>query len=531
MSDIVENTAIAAPSASGNSRIAARYDQAPYDSHCYPQSHPARLAAIASLFGLSPPQVANARVLEIGCASGGNIIPLAAQFPNAKFTGLELSPVQAQAGASMIERLGLANIQILAGDVAYFSAKGAKFDFILCHGVYSWAPQSVRDAILQLIGKRLAPDGVAFVSYNVLPGWRPKQVLRDALMSRVKDLADVGAQIAFTRAFLDRLKQWPGGQSSYHRDLKDIAAHAEGLRDDYVAHEFLEIDNEPQTFMQFVEEADRAGLTFLGESELWMQIAENFDAPTRELLRDLSDNRLLAMEQSIDILTGRTFRQTLLVNRSQGEKIIRLLAPERLKGLHIMGPVRLLEEDNSAPGWTFQGVGQKRLTTSSPAAKRAFDALAQRGASSLSFETMLAAGGGDEAERALVADAIYKAVVAGIVNIWSTPVEVANGVAAMPIAPSWARAEVEAGQSHIANARHESATLNIVGRILFPLLDGAHDAPALEAALAASVVRDEVQFLRDGARVVDADGVAACVREHVARTLDQFAAAALLQSA
>ena len=36
-----------------------------------------KLATIAILFGLAPPPVPHCRVLEIGCASGGNLLPMA----------------------------------------------------------------------------------------------------------------------------------------------------------------------------------------------------------------------------------------------------------------------------------------------------------------------------------------------------------------------------------------------------------------------------------------------------------------------
>ena len=57
------------------------YDRVPYRSLPFPQSHPDRLAVMATLFGLRPPSVAQARVLELGCAAGGNIIPIAEMYP------------------------------------------------------------------------------------------------------------------------------------------------------------------------------------------------------------------------------------------------------------------------------------------------------------------------------------------------------------------------------------------------------------------------------------------------------------------
>ena len=55
------------------------YDEVPYTSHPYHQSHPNRLATIGTLLGMNPVPVEDARVLELGCASGGNVIPMADQ--------------------------------------------------------------------------------------------------------------------------------------------------------------------------------------------------------------------------------------------------------------------------------------------------------------------------------------------------------------------------------------------------------------------------------------------------------------------
>jgi len=64
-------------------QLRADYDMTPYTSISFPQSAPGQLAAIAHLFGLETPEVSSARVLEIGCAAGGNLIPFAAAHPQA----------------------------------------------------------------------------------------------------------------------------------------------------------------------------------------------------------------------------------------------------------------------------------------------------------------------------------------------------------------------------------------------------------------------------------------------------------------
>ena len=57
-----------------------------------------------------------------------------------------------------------------SGDIAAFELGGERFDYIVCHGVYSWVPPSVRDAILRISAHNLAEGGIAYVSYNVYPG-------------------------------------------------------------------------------------------------------------------------------------------------------------------------------------------------------------------------------------------------------------------------------------------------------------------------------------------------------------------------
>src|SRR5437868_4374710 len=70
------------------------YDEVPYRSYPYAQSHPARMATLAALFGLRPAPVQTARVLELGCCTGGNLIPMAERLPEAQFVGVDFSARQ-----------------------------------------------------------------------------------------------------------------------------------------------------------------------------------------------------------------------------------------------------------------------------------------------------------------------------------------------------------------------------------------------------------------------------------------------------
>src|SRR5437899_3539548 len=112
------------------------YDLIPYVSKAYPQSHPDRLAAIATLAGLRPVPVVSSRVLELGCAAGGNLIPMAVELPGSTFLGIDLSAKQVEEGRKTIADLGLKNIELIRKDIKEIGPETDSFDYIIVHGVF-----------------------------------------------------------------------------------------------------------------------------------------------------------------------------------------------------------------------------------------------------------------------------------------------------------------------------------------------------------------------------------------------------------
>jgi SAM-dependent methyltransferase len=171
--------AAVATSADDGARSAADYSLLPYPAMPVTLSEPQHLAALAILFGLDPPDVERASVLELGCASGGNIVPLAARFPRASFCGIDLSQRHIDDGGKRIAELALENISLEQGDLTALDPAGQRFDYVICHGVFSWVPRAAQDAIFRICRQVLAPNGMATISYNVLPGWHLRMVIRD----------------------------------------------------------------------------------------------------------------------------------------------------------------------------------------------------------------------------------------------------------------------------------------------------------------------------------------------------------------
>jgi predicted O-methyltransferase YrrM len=180
------------------------YDRVAYPSAIVRVAHPDRLALIARLHGLSPPPPHRARVLEIGGGDGANALALAAALPDAQFLSFDLAPSAVARGAAMADRAGLTNVAVETLDILDAADRIApgSYDYIIAHGVYAWVPEPVRAATMALIGHALSPDGVAFVSYNALPGGHIRMVMREMLIHALRRVEGEQARIEAARAFL-----------------------------------------------------------------------------------------------------------------------------------------------------------------------------------------------------------------------------------------------------------------------------------------------------------------------------------------
>ncbi|MEI9905648.1 MAG: class I SAM-dependent methyltransferase [Asticcacaulis sp.] len=180
------------------------YDEVAYPSTVFQQTHPERLFAMAWLHGLEPPPVDTARILEIGGGDGMNVISIATAYPRTRALSFDLSARAVARGQAVIRDADLTNVKVEVGDIleAAESMEGT-FDYVVCHGVYAWVPEVVRDAILKLVGRVLAPNGVAYISYNAMPGGHLRIAIREMLLRHVGHIADPAERIATAQAFLD----------------------------------------------------------------------------------------------------------------------------------------------------------------------------------------------------------------------------------------------------------------------------------------------------------------------------------------
>ena len=479
------------------------YDAVPYGSYPIAASHPDRMFAVAALFGLSPVPPESARILELGCAGGGNILPIASQFPNANCVGIELSESQCEAANIAINFSGLKNIKITQGSIADVTPELGKFDYIICHGVFSWVPEPVREAILRVSSENLSENGVVYISYNTMPGWYLRGMVRDMMLRHVHGITDTAAKTAQARALLSFLvKSSESHQSPYASYLRAEAEFLAKQPDLYLFHDHLEENNKPYFFQDFIRFASQHGLQFLGESNLATMWIGNLSAETSQKLESIQDG--VASGHYMDCIVGRSFRETLLVRL--GLKISRSLEPTRLSEVRYLGSFKQESKSDSTERKEYTAKNGQIIFASERPSQLAIEALSSAFPGSLTLDQIVAAmeidveasGGQANVNRQQTSTTLMQWALAGYIDFRFQEDRLkVNGVE-KPKVCSWARSQARAGR-YITNLRHELIQVSDVERQVIPLLDGTRDVMAIASEIA--------QKIGSGAIVVDSDAL------------------------
>ena len=515
------------------------YDEVPYESWSFPQTHPDRLATLAALFGMNPAPVEQCRVLELGCASGGNLIPMAQTLPDSRFIGIDLSARQIADGREVIQALGLTNIELRQLSIADVGPELGEFDYIISHGVYSWVPDAVQEQMLAIGERQLAPDGVAYLSYNTYPGWRMRGMIRDMMQYHAR-MFEPPQRVPQARGLLDFLAQSvPTENNPYGILLKQELEMLRRQSDSYLFHEHLEEVNEPLYFHQFVERAAARRLQYLAEADFSTMLASNFAPQVAETLRRVAPD-IIRMEQYMDFLRNRTFRQTLLVHADR--KLRRDLNYQHLSGLLVASPARPVAEkpDLASPtAEQFRAPNGATLQSPNPITKSAMALLAERWPQALPFAELRAAARGrlqplhiqDAASVALDAQVLgmelLQCYTVGLIELRTWQPAFAIRASERPLASPLARWQARRGP-RATNLRHETTDLNEFSRHLLPLLDGEHDRDAVLRALEQRVAEGVLVAEQHGKRVTQQPAVLKLLTEALDYTLPLLARSALL---
>jgi methyltransferase-like protein len=310
--------------------------------------------------------------------------------------------------------------------------------------------------------------------------------------------------------------------------------------DTYLFHEHLEDINEAFYFHQFAEAAKQYGLEYLAEADIGDMLVSNFPPKVAETLRRVATD-IVRMEQYIDFVRNRMFRQTLLVH--QGASLRRTLDGNMLKGMQIASAVRA----QSAQPVLTQGASEAFKTPGGVThnivdalTKAALVLLQKQWPGCLPFEELAAMsraslrqnGGAaivDDNDRSF-GDRMLQGYAVRAVELRVHPPRLALVVSARPVASPLARLQSEQGSLAVTNLRHEPVKLNELPRRMLPFLDGTRDIDAITVDLVKLAKAGKIGVReRDGGPVVTDDAaLARILRQAVESSLPDMVQVALL---
>ncbi|MFO0551767.1 MAG: class I SAM-dependent methyltransferase [Polyangiaceae bacterium] len=512
---------------------ATSYDRVPYRCTVHTVTAPHYLAVVSRVHGGPEPRSSAYRMLELGCGDGTNLLSLAFFNPACSFVGVDASRVQIEMGRRAIAELGLENLTLEVGDVRALPAScDGEFDYIVSHGVFSWVPEDARAGILRSARARLAQNGLLYVSYNVLPGWKMRGVVRDLAMQAAGDIADGRERVAAARKAATELRDLLDVEHPYRAILKKELGSVIDSELSYVLHEYLSEENVAFYFSDFVALAARAGFAHVGDA-LIRSVENSLPREARERLgkeaAGVEGHRLS------DLIHNRPFRATVLC-RDDARVTAPESAHELLRSLSVAA--RLTSADleldlEDGVEISFSSPSGSVVTAKDPLLKACISLLADRYPDSIAFDGLVT-----EATELLRArkpntevrpEQIDKLVRGLLLLYQNEQGELRVAHPELRVTPSerprlgkLARFELEGGR-HFTTPLHIPMPLEPIERQIAARLDGTRTARELVPELARRAAQGDPVISVEGRPITDPALLEPMVEALVHRTLGRLA--------
>jgi methyltransferase-like protein/2-polyprenyl-3-methyl-5-hydroxy-6-metoxy-1,4-benzoquinol methylase len=479
------------------------YDAVTYPSKPYAFTQPDWLAPIGVIYGMNPARPDKCRMLEIGCAGGGNIIPLAERYPGAEFVGIDLSARQIAAGQAMIQRLGLSNIRLEQRNILDIGAELGTFDYIVAHGFYSWVPPAVADKLLEVSRALLRPQGLAMISYNAYPGYHFRRVIRDLLLYRCRHLTEPSDKAREARAALEFFANFvPAGSNGYRDWFRAENERLRATESSFFLHDEMEVDNHPCYFHEFVEHSGRHGLKYVADAETITSQLETLPREIAEPLRAMATDAI-DYEQYADFLNLACFRQSILCHSSV--KLESAPSPARGLDLYMNCPAKPKEPPDLASMTPAKFVAKKgEITTANPMLKAILLILAEIWPRSLPVRDLIAqarvrirgasaGGAGPAPDDGRVMQLLVPAFCSRNVEFQTLAPAFTTVISARPVVSPYARLQAQT-ESVVTNRRHHTVKIDELIRQAAQRLDGTRDREALRNELSEAIAGGSINI-------------------------------------
>jgi len=292
-----------------------------YVAEFFPEQSPTLLSFACILNGVEP--VALDRPFcycELGAGQGLTANVLAAAHPHGRFYAADFNPAHVAASRQLAEAAELDNIIFLEHSFAALADGAAElpqFDFVTLHGVYSWINADNRRHVVRFLERYLKPGGIAYVSYNAMPGWSSVLPLQRLILEHAGHAGSRHQQIARMRELLGGLLQNGAAYFSSNANASlgrylDTAMEGDADRSRYLAHEYMNQGWEPLYHADVARDLAAAKLDYAASAGLsWAMPALYLTPEQSALLDDVADPAL--RETLKDYMKNTCFRKDIFV--------------------------------------------------------------------------------------------------------------------------------------------------------------------------------------------------------------------------
>jgi len=445
------------------------YDSREYPPMSHPATHPAVAGVAAAIAGLPVAAPAVASVLEIGCAAGWNLLPMAMAHPQAEHLGIDFAPQAVAVAKEVAAAAGIGNVVFERADFREW-CPGRTFDHVIAHGVYSWVDAPARQILLERCRQALAPAGIACVGFNTLAGWTLRRQVVEVARAVAVTLGDDPSAPLATLDLLERALPEATPHAGYLGwILADMRAKGRRL---------LPFDDfapvcDACSLSGFAAAAGAAGLRLLGEATLAGNLPEGVDAGP---LSGLEGNPWL-LQEACDMLGGRSHR-VMVVCRDDAP-VADGVTTEVLGGMAVRSLGGGAVRDGGVE--LVDGAGEPRGAAEGSMAAALFTTLAGYSPACVPVAKLLEAlSGKTAATPAQVCGWLFDAARAGLVELRTEPVM----PCAMPPERPWLdplRREAARRRWPLVDALHRPGTLSEEQCRLLMAMDGSRRLEELEA--------------------------------------------------
>jgi len=503
-----------------------------YSSYPYYHSHPDRLFTLGKFFGASPAEPGTASVLEIGCSSGGNLIPIALKYPQSKLLGIDSSLSQVNAAQKSASEIGLMNVTFENKFVSELQNIQDQFDYIVIHNVISWVNEQTRNEIFDLCKKLLKPTGIAFVSYNVHAGHSTANLLREMVLYNTHRLETIPDKLEQAKAFLAfTINALEESENPLHQM---IYVEARALfENDNMLCDYLIGDHKVFSFHEFFDELDKRELQYISDTYLPSMYIGNAPTNILDALKQLSD--IVDVEEYLDFFTQKAFKSSIICHKDV--KIKRDVSEADLSSFYISSNILLevpskditnFDDINQSLSFLIKPGGGGGIQTNSSVMKAVLYTIADNAAiNPMSFTQIIDSASEKlpnvtkEEIQTTFNQEVVGLIFTGYIDITNYATKASTVLSDKPKIYHLARYQaLQSEEMWVTNLRGQIVFIGLFEKYAFRYMDGEYGLDAIEDFLLNHAQQEDLSFSKDGQPITNKDELKQEIKDHLQDSLN-----------